>query len=321
MTQNAAITYMSCIRDLPILHRSIALLHKNFKYAREYPIVVFHDDLNQVAKSSLMVSLHRELGMMPRITFEELKWEIPSWVSTDPSRYSTSLNEFWMGYRHMCRFYSGGMYRHPSLAQYDWYWRLDSDSYILSPVEYDPFQRMADSGYEYAYMSDIDDKDHARVCRGLWEATMEFMQKNDLPMTNQLKEHSCDDGKSWDYAMFYTNFEIGKMSFFRGEKYMAYFDHLDQTGEIYYNRWGDNVIHWLGVNMLMDESKIWAVKDMTYQHNNWIKNLSALKDGTVPNDILNLIDGDTNPKGRKARLLYAIDRYRRTGIDGCNWHD
>jgi alpha 1,2-mannosyltransferase len=297
------------------------MLFKNWKYAQQYPVLVFHDDLNRVAMSSLMVALHRELGFMPKINFEELKWEMPSWVSPDPSKYTTSLNEFWMGYRHMCRFYSGGIYRHPSMAQYDWYWRLDSDSYILSPVDYDPFQRMADNGYEYAYMGDTDEKDLPRVCMGLWDTTMDFMKKNGISMSKQLKEHSLEDGKTWDHTMYYTNFEIGKLSFFRGNDYMAYFDHLDQTGQIYYNRWGDNVIHWLGVNMLMDESKTWAVKDMTYQHNNWLRNLSSLKDGKVSDDILRYVDGDSNPKGRRARLLYALDRYAKTGIDGCNWSD
>jgi hypothetical protein len=120
--------------------------------------------------------------------------------------------------------------------------------------------------------------------------------------------------------MFYTNFEIAKFSFFRSKEYMAYFQHLDKTGNFYYKRWGDAPIHWLGVRMLMDPSKVWAVKDITYQHNMWIKNLNAIPNKEVPIHILQMVDGDDNvPQSRRGRLFYAMNRYIKTGLDGCNW--
>lgn len=34
----------------------------------------------------------------------------------------------WMiSYRHMCRWNSGFFYRHPRLAEFDWYWRVEPD--------------------------------------------------------------------------------------------------------------------------------------------------------------------------------------------------
>ena len=317
MNQNAVIVYMSCKRDVPLLIRSLILLSKNFKYCKDYPIVVFHDDIDAMTQSQIRVSLHSEVGFIPNISFEILKFEMPSHVSSDPSRYSVSLQEFWMGYRHMCRFHSGGIYTDPRLLKYDWYWRLDSDSYLLAPIDYDPFDHMAKNGYEYAYMCD-EDKDLERVTDGLWDATVEFMNKNNITMPNALSSRLVD-GK-WECNNYYTNFEISKFSFWRGEQYMNYFKHLDETGDIYYKRWGDAPIHWLAVKMLMDESKVWAVKDIAYQHNNWVKNLNVYPDKVMPESVLKYIDGN-DTQGRRGRVLYAMNRYRQTGIDGCNWGD
>lgn len=72
--------------------------------------------------------------------------------------------------------------------------------------------------------------------------------------------------------------------------------------------------------MLMDPNKVWAVKDITYQHNMWIKNLSAIPNKEIPIQILQMVDGDDNvPQTRRGRLAYAMNRYIKTGLDGCNW--
>ena len=38
-------------------------------------------------------------------------------------------NKWGLGYRQMCRFFSQFLFWWPSLLQYDWYWRLDTDSW------------------------------------------------------------------------------------------------------------------------------------------------------------------------------------------------
>ncbi len=37
----------------------------------------------------------------------------------------------------MCRFFCGEIYKHESIKKYDWYMRLDSDSYIHFLIKYD----------------------------------------------------------------------------------------------------------------------------------------------------------------------------------------
>jgi alpha 1,2-mannosyltransferase len=313
MAENAVIIYMSRMRDVPLLFRSISLLCLNFKYIRDYPIVVFHDDIDRPTISNLMVALHRRFGYIPNIKFELLQFEMPEWVTTDPSKYVVPMNEAWMGYRHMCRFHSGGIYKEPRLAKYDYYWRLDSDSYIYSPINYDPFEKMRSQDFEYAYMCD-EEGEVPSVAQDLWETTVKFMEESNIPMNDYLKSRLVDG--RWNYNMFYTNFEIAKFSFFRGKDYMAYFDYLDKSGGIYYKRWGDAPIHWLGVRLFMNPSKIWAVKDITYHHNAWVRNLSAIPNKKIPSEVMEIVEGDDY---RKQRLLYGMDRFIKTNIDKLNW--
>ena len=269
--QNGVIIYLSRERDVGLLYHSLVLLYKNFNSKYKYPVVVFHDDIQRTTLAQLFGALNQSLGFVPNIKFEILKFELPPHISADPSLYNPPLTQFGMGYRHMCRLHSGELYKHSALLQYDWYWRLDSDSFLLSEIKYDVFDHMAEKGYEYAYLAEYE-KEASFVAEGLWDTTKKFMADNSIipaSLNDKLK-----DGE-WNWDMFSTNFEIAKFSFFRDKEYMSYYDCLDQTGKIYYGRWGDAPIHWFGVHMFLPDSKIWCIKDITYQHGTWVKNLGA----------------------------------------------
>ena len=36
---------------------------------------------------------------------------------------------------HRCRFFCDGIFRHRALEPYDYYWRLDTDSFVLNDIE------------------------------------------------------------------------------------------------------------------------------------------------------------------------------------------
>lgn len=315
--ENGVIIYMSRMRDVPLLYRSLVMLGTNFHAVKNYPIVVFHDDIDKVTQAKLRVEMHGALGFIPNLKFEELNFVLPPEISTDPQKYLIPISEAWMGYRHMCRFHSGLIYREPRLAQYDYYMRLDSDSYLYSPIPYDPFAHMKSNALEYAYMG-TDDGEVPTVVEGLWEETVKYIENNRLTVTPDIQEHIVD-GK-WSPRLFYTNFEMAKFSFFRSPEYMAYFDHLDSTGNIFYRRWGDAPIHWLGVKLLLPKEKQWAIKDITYQHNAWIRNMSALPNKQIDPKIMALVDGDVQHRySRKERILFGLNRYQNGGPDWLNW--
>ena len=310
---------MSCKRDLPLLYRSLCFLFKNYKFVNMSDVIVLHDDITKSDIANLQVSLHQTIGYIPKIKFETLEFLCPQNLQFEEKYYKVSLNEFWMGYRHMCRYHSGLLYKDDRFKNYDYYLRLDSDSYIYSEINWNIFEYMENNNFSYAYMKD-EDREVPRVAEDLWEETKSFIDSNKNLVLHSFYERLVDN--KWDYTLYYTNFEIAKFDFFRSNSYMSYFEHLDKTNKFFYNRWGDAPIHWLGVNMFLEPSKILKVDNICYQHNNWIKNLSSLKNKKIEKWAYDLIDGHENAKGsRKHRFVYAMNRYYQTGIDGVNWGD
>lgn len=270
----AAIIYMTRLNDLWLLRHSLTFLYKNFNQTAEYPVLIFHDDLNEQAIRSLAQEIQKDLGYIPKdVQFIAIKFETPASVSTDPNLYQPPLTQFRMGYRHMCRFFGGNVFNHPALKDYRYCWRLDSDSFILSPVVTDPFKHMETMGFKYAFLDRID-HDEAFACRGLWETTQDYMKINADILKN--------DVPAWNMEVYYTNFEIYDMDFFRGEAYQSYFNYIDSTNNIYYRRWGDHCIRFLGLSMFADPSEIWCVKDFCYQHGSWIGNVDKLNHSVIP---------------------------------------
>lgn len=70
----------------------------------------------------------------------------------------------------------------------------------------------------------------------------------------------------YNNCQFYSNFEIGSLNFFRGPKHQAFFNHLDQAGGFYYERYGDAPVHTLSVSMFLPKANIWFFRDIGYAH-------------------------------------------------------
>jgi hypothetical protein len=169
----------------------------------------------------------------------------------------------------MCQFFAGEIFNHKLLQKYDWIWRLDSDSYILNPIDYDPFEYMKQNNKVYGYISEYM-QDQPYVVEGLFETTKQFVEQNNIK-PNSILQQSLTNG--WNCEMFYTNFEIINTKFIKNAGYMNYYEFLNLTNNIFYKRWGDAPIRWLGINMFAQENEIYCIKDISYQHQHWIKNI------------------------------------------------
>ena len=148
----------------------------------------------------------------------------------------------------MCWFFAGGMFDQPIMEDYKYYLRLDTDSYILSPLNYDIFEMMNNGGYKYGYIEEAVQLDDPAVISGLWD----FCWKD---------THSIPEG-----TMYYTNFEVAEIEFFRSGLYYMFFKRIEANGGVYLHRWGDAPIKYLGVNILMPPQQKVAIKGFVYQH-------------------------------------------------------
>ena len=235
--------------DLNDLNESLTLLYSNLLLFTEADVLVFHENSFNPYKFKIKYP----------VKFIEIEFKIPDYpksISDNIPKYYPHPTHgngpiayghpgFSIGYRHMCRFFSGEIYNHPEVQKYDYYLRLDTDSRILTPLQYDIFEWAKENNCEYGYIEPAIQYDNPKVIEGLW---------------------SLFDTKIPEGLMYYTNFELGKVSFFLGNEYQSFYKKIDETGGIYIHRWGDAPIKYLGVNMFMDKDKVKPVRGFTYQH-------------------------------------------------------
>ncbi|CAO3656439.1 unnamed protein product [Mucor hiemalis] len=172
-------------------------------------------------------------------------------------------------YRHMCRFQSGFFFRHPLLDQFEYYWRVEPDVQYFCNIDYDVFQMMKDNEFKYGWTLSL--TEYKETIPTLWKATQEFMKENPeliVKGKESLLPWLTDDSyETYNGCHFWSNFEIGSLDFFRSEKYLRFFNHLDQKGGFFYERWGDAPVHSLAVAMMLKTSEVHFFNDIGYKHN------------------------------------------------------
>lgn len=183
----AAIIYLCCsdeyeVRDLEL---SLSLTVKFFVDRWNYPIMVLHDYLksSHIARiSSIVRELLFRNHSKPESDPNALNFiylEAKDWCGKVPDNVQDQdkIFGYGIGYRHMCRFFSGPPLAHlPAFAAYDWLLRLDTDSFLLGPVLDDPFQIMAQRQIKYGWIGAF--MDQAYFTTSLWHETKHWVQSN-----------------------------------------------------------------------------------------------------------------------------------------------
>ena len=217
--------------------RSLALLRANYLLKFPVPVLLFHE-------AGLTDAMKARLSAEADATF----------VLVDFSSYPQGT-----GYNHMCRFFAGEVFKHPALADFDYYCRLDTDSFILAPVAYDLFERAVQIGAWYGFLND-EIVDNPSFSQGLWEAARRFIDRVGIaPLAGLYTD--IPEGR-----LYYTNFEVCYLPWFRGALWQAFYGYLDSVGGIYAHRWGDHTMRYIGVRSFMPASRIWRVEGVSYSH-------------------------------------------------------
>ena len=169
-----------------------------------------------------------------------------------------------LSYHQMCRWNSGMFYKHPALADMQYYWRVEPHVHFFCDVDYDVFRYMQDHNKTYGFTINLYDAPQSMPT--LWQTTEEFIAAHPehvhpnnamdwLTDNKQRPEHNKAAG-GYSTCHFWSNFEIGDLSFFRGKAYEEYFTHLDYAGGFFYERWGDAPVHSIGLGLFEDKNKI-----------------------------------------------------------------
>ena len=280
-----AIVYLSRSREAECRQtiHSIRLLAENILPWSSADIFVFHE--NGYDRS--IVESDPVAGKLVKRFIEVDFSSIPHGTEELPSGQR--------GYRHMCHFFANDIFFQPELQGYDYQMRLDVDSYILSPVPFDIFELMRDRGIRYTYRMEMREK--AAVSRGLLECCEQFFREN--------PEFDKRGRPLEAVKLFYTNFEICDLKWFRGPSWQAYFKAIDDAGGIYRHRWGDAPIRWLGLKHMLDGKEIHCLRQMAYFHAFKLeKNLTFRMPGEYLRYALSVIFS-TMKRRREARAALA----------------
>ncbi len=236
-------------KDLEMLNKSLQLVDENVLTSSEnVDVILFHEIGFNDYKSQVHQIKNANI-IFQNIVFPEPPEGTPDmFPHPNPDQVAMGNLGFSIGYRHMCWFFSGGMYDQSILQDYKYYLRLDTDSFILSPINYDIFKMMSDGGYRYGFIEEAIQKDDPAVIEGLWDFAGGTVS-------------GIDEG-----LMYYTNFEIGEIEWFRNGLYHMFFKRIEWNGGIYIKRWGDAPIKYLGVTLFMPPQWKIPVKGFTYQH-------------------------------------------------------
>lgn len=257
--QNAVITYIAGpdFNDIKDLMVSLDCLYTNFNNKFKYPVIIFHENYDKSVETLIKDRINSD------IKFVEIKPNIPETINGQPVPKDVIGSS--VGYRHMCKWCSGDFFIHPEILPYDWYWHLDTDSFLLRPVEYDVFDFMANNGLEYGYQVIYKEQPFAAV--GFWNFVKQYIKDNNINPTFLSK--FLKNGE-WDYSYYYADFEISKLSFWRRKEYMDFFNKVNDTGGFYLYRWGDTILHSMSVFLWMEEQKTHQFKDISWRHQGYI---------------------------------------------------
>ena len=269
--ENATFVTLARNQDLLEIVKSIRQVEDRVNHKFHYPWVFlndepFDDEFKRV--TSAMCSGPTEYGVIPRD-----HWGFPDWIDQDKAKatrekmkekgviYGDSIS-----YRHMCRYESGFFYRHPLVLPYRYYWRVEPSIKMFCDFDYDPFTLMREQGKVYGFTLSL--HEYGDTIETLWDTTTDFVKKHPeyIAKDNLMNWLSDDGGATYSMCHFWSNFEIADADFWRSEAYSAYFEHLDQAGGFFYERWGDAPVHSIAAGLFLQKDQVHFFNDMGYWH-------------------------------------------------------
>ncbi|KAI8873072.1 glycosyl transferase [Ramicandelaber brevisporus] len=268
---NAALIVLVSDKDLAKIQKSIRAVEDRFNRNFAYPWIFF-------SAEPLSAKFKRETSSLAsgEVVYAQIpkeQWGYPSWIDQDlaaKKRKKMEQDGVFQGgseeYRLRMRWNAGFFFRHEALKGYDYYWRVEPDMSFFCDLPYDPFLHMKDNGYKYGYILAVNE--HMATIETLWSVTKDFISKNKalVPKYNSMKFLSYNNGEEYNGCHFWSNFEIGDLSFFRSENYIKFFEHLDRAGGFFYERWGDAPVHSIALSMFLAKEQIYHFDDLGYSY-------------------------------------------------------
>ena len=267
-----------------MLLKTLDLLYKNYLSVddginmKNTDIVLFHtgdysDEDLDVIEPRILQNQQQHNGIVKLVNLKDTPyWNLQPNLRNDDPQDWLDYHLFPIGYRHMCRFFAIKIWdffdtlNEQHNTNYRYIWRLDEDSYIHSPINYNVFDFMANHRYVYGY----------RLC------SYELSQNKFVPhwfekWHTKIKPNRPID---WKLCGFYNNFFVADLQFMKSKRVQSLLhNEIDKRGFIYRKRYGDLVVHSMLVYAFAPPERIHRFLDFTYEHKTIDKRVN--KDGCI----------------------------------------
>lgn len=159
-----------------------------------------------------------------------------------------------VGYKNMCRFYGVKVYQ--LLDDYDYYMRLDDDSFVRSKLPFDMFAHLAEKKGDYIYRVHADFEPH---------------QPTSLTLPVFVKQYLASRGIDYSGIAINTengfnSFHVTSLAFWRRPEVREFLRAVDDSRGFYWYRWGDSPLQYLCLKLFSDPSKRILVDNFDYEN-------------------------------------------------------
>lgn len=221
------------------LRESIKRLDTFFNDRFGYPVFILHgDDLTKEIRQKILswtrstidfVNVQKQLNVpdfMKNQSYPEM-WKLPG----------SEKSIFPVGYRSAARFASGPIYQLEFLKDFEYFWKIDDDAFLINHVKEDPFVVMKRGNKILGYLNEYEDT--PKVTEGLDNAFRNFIREKNIQMTWSDRVFPNGKYNNWNYYGFSI---MGKLSFFRSQEFYSIFEYLDPLGGWYKHRWDEQKV-------------------------------------------------------------------------------
>jgi hypothetical protein len=211
----------------------------------KYPIdyVIFHETgFSEANKNEIR---RRVSGVI----FKEIKFNMPESAQGFKPLWSDDWSlEKCTSYGGMCTFFTKDIFEILMEMGYDYYLRLDDDSYLYEDFKENPFEKIRRENKSYGYCLKI--KEGSHVIQGLFPFIKQHVET----------DYVFDE----PYWIYYNNFEIVDIKRYYNDQIREISQKIHESGGIYHWRWGDAPIRTILVSIFLPDEVMEF--DIDYEH-------------------------------------------------------
>ena len=248
---------------------SLELLYKKILISLgcEYKIIIFCEGepiknvknfITYLSKEKNITVHIKKISLQKYVKRKNSDPFIKNFPSAANCKLSTSL-----GYRDMCKFFAIDVFFDKELDDVEYFIRLDTDSFFISTTN-NFISDLQKIDCDYGYIKNTIQKEDKAVSLGFGKCLYEFCYKNRANFFKYKKFINICQDATLNPKIFYTNFEIVKLSWARSNEHKKFLKYIVNSKGIYNFRWGDALIRYYTVNLL--DSTIKELKGCLYKH-------------------------------------------------------